>query len=131
MGDDWHGHRNPFTGMPQGDRNEWTTWDHVLANVLQTIEDYSDQYGLLAWQLDDEPVYVDAVRRIHKFEQARDEATRGTANKPYKPRPGEFFVPRVGTQRSDGKMQTYREWIEAQAAKYAEEAGKLDGEPVE
>ena len=40
-------------------------------------------------------------------------------------------MPRVGTQRSDGKMQTYREWIEAQAAKYAEEAGKLDGEPVE
>lgn len=112
MADDWYGHRDAFTFEPKGDKDEWLEWDYLLLGAFQTIEDYSDQYGLLAWELADDAVYVDAVRRVHKFEQARDMVTRGTKTKPYQAVPGEYFIPKIGTQRSDGKIQTFREWIE-------------------
>src|SRR5690606_5854193 len=81
--DDWYGHRDPLTGHPQGDRDEWVTWDHALANAYQTIEDYSDEYGLLPWTLDDEYIDVYANKKIHKFKAAVDNATKGTEKKPY------------------------------------------------
>lgn len=109
--DDWYGHRDPFTGEPRGDKDEWLDWDYALIDAAQTIEDYSDQYGLLQWELDDEAVVVDAERRLHKFEQARDLATKGSKDKPYQPAPGEYFVPVVRTRRKSGEIQTYDEWI--------------------
>lgn len=116
MHDDWFGHRDPLTGRPTGDREEWIEWDHLLADTFQTIEDYTDEYGLLAWKRDDEAVEIDAVRKIHKFKAAVDQATAGSAKKPYQPRPGEYFVPRLYSRRSDESTQTFREWIEAQVS---------------
>ena len=113
MGDDWFGHRHPWSGEKMGDRDEWIEWDHILSRTLQTIEDYSDQYGLLAWQLDDDAVVVDAKPKIHKFEQAKQEIENG---KNYKHAPGRYFVPDLYTRRSDGHIQTFREWIEKMAA---------------
>lgn len=116
--DDWAGHRHPLTGEEMGDKDEWTSWDHALAGAFQTIEDYSDEYGLLVWERDDEAFEVEAVRKIHPFKRAVDEATRGTEKKPYKPRPGEYFVPKVWSRREDeegrGVFQTFREWVESQ-----------------
>lgn len=117
MGDDWFGHRDPLTWEKTGDKDEWIDWDHILANVLQTIEDFSDQHGLLQWQLDDDAVVVDAVKKIHPFEAARD---RKTGHKNYKSVPGEYYVPRLKSRREGGKMQTFREWVEAQAEEAAE-----------
>lgn len=110
MRDDWYGHRDPITFSPAGDKDEWLDWDHALVDALQTIEDYSDQYGLLAWELADPHVEVDAVKKIHPFEAARDRQTQGSANKPYKPEPGEYFLPDVWTRNKDG-LQDYGTWI--------------------
>src|SRR5690606_16031560 len=99
--DDWAGHRHPFTGEPVGDKDAWTTWDHALAYAVQTIEDFTDQYGIPQWQLDDEAVEVDAVKKIHKFKAAVDRATSGSKGKDYRPAPGEMFVPDIWSRRSD------------------------------
>lgn len=106
-----------------GDKDEWIEWDHALATALQVIEDYTDEYGLLAWELADEAVEVDAHKRIHKFKASVDARTRGTEKNPYKPLPGEYFVPDVWTRRKDedGKQifQTYGEWMQKEAEKQA------------
>lgn len=115
MRDDWYGHRDPITFSPAGDKDEWLDWDHALIDALQTIEDYSDQYGLLKWELDDERAEVDAIKKFHPFEVARDNQTKGTKNKPYTPEPGEYFVPEIWTRDKRG-LQTYQEWLEKKIA---------------
>lgn len=115
MRDDWFGHRDPLTGEKVGDKSEWTEWDHVVIDAFQVIEDYTDQYGLLVWEREDERVDVSAIKRIHKFEQARDEITRGSAKKPYVAKPGEYFVPELYSRDKNGEIQTFREWVEKEA----------------
>lgn len=117
MRDDWYGHRDPFTGAKMGDKDEWLEWDHLLADTYQIIEDHTDEYGLLVWEREDEAVAIDAVRKIHPFKESVDLVTSGTANKPYKARPGEYFVPDVSSRRSDDSLQTFRQWIEGQTPK--------------
>ena len=104
-----------------GSAAEWTDWDHALVTAIQVIEDYSDEYGLLAWELADEAVEVDAVRKVHKFKASVDARTTGTPTKPYKPVPGEYFVPEVWTRRKDEdgneRFQTYEEWLKKELEK--------------
>lgn len=122
MGDDWFGHRDPLTGRPMGDRTEYTRWDWALANAVQTIEDFTDEKsGLPQWELDDERVVVDAVRKVNKFQRAIDERTKGTPKKPYKGVPGEYFIPEVHSRETDEEgnevFPTFREWINKNVAK--------------
>lgn len=116
MHDDWYGHRDPFTGDPKGDKDEWLEWDFLLLETLQMIEDHTDEYGLLVWEREDEAVVIDAEKRIHKFKAAIEDRTRGTEKRPYKPRPGEYFVPDLYSRRPDGSIQTFREWVERSVA---------------
>lgn len=108
--DDAAGHRSPISGRVVGDPQGWTEWDYALVYAVQVIEDFTDQFGLLSWEVEDEAVEVDAVKKIHKFAAARDRATSGTQKKPYKPEPGEMFYPRLWSRRSDGYIQTFSEW---------------------
>ena len=117
MGDDWFGHRDPLTGEPRGDKGEFLSWDWSLLNAFQTIEDYTDsKSGLPIWEMDDERVVVDAVRKVNKFQRSIDERTKGTEKKPYKPVPGEYFVPNMWSREKDESgesvFQTFREWVE-------------------
>jgi len=91
--------------------DEWIPWDYALAHAFQTVEDLTDDNGILVWEKEDEAVEIDAVRKIDKFRAALDRATAGTKNKPYKPQPGEYFVPKVWSRRSDGSIQSYSEWV--------------------
>ena len=96
--------------MKGRERSDWISWDFALTDALQTIEDFTDQHGLLAWKLADERVEIEAVKKIHKFEAARDRAT--TSPKGYKPVPGEYFVPEeVWLGSEDTRPWTYREWV--------------------
>lgn len=118
MGDDWFGHRDPLTGDPVGDKEEYLSWDWALLNAFQTIEDYTDQKsGLLSWEMEGEGVEVDAIRKVNKFQAAIDNATRGTEKKPYKPRPGEYFVPEMFSRKQDGDgndvFPTFREYVQS------------------
>ena len=117
MRDDWFGHRDPWTGEPMGDRDEYTSWDYALLNAFQTIEDYTDpKSGIPIWELDDEAVNVDALKKYNKFQQAIDNATKGSKNKAYQAAPGEYFIPDMHTRRKDGNgdpvYQTYSEWVQ-------------------
>jgi hypothetical protein len=116
MRDEWYGHRNPLTGEELGDRTEWISWDFALLDAFQTIEDYTDDSsGVPIWELMDEEVDVQANRKINPFLAARDNKTKGTATKPYKPQAGEYFVPVIVSLRPDGHIQTYSEWLKKQA----------------
>ncbi len=113
--DDWFGHRDPLSGNPQGDKDEWTGWDFALVDAYQTIEDYTDQYGILRWVQDDEQVEILAQRKVHKFDAARIKKTSG---KNYKVTAGEYFVPSILSHRKDDNgrpvYQTFREWVKTQ-----------------
>lgn len=114
MQDDWFGHRNPLTNRPQGDKDAWIDWDHALVSAFQTAEVFTDQDGIYRWDMDNDYVVVDAVRKINKFHEARDLITSG---KRYNPRPGEYFVPDVKTRHSSGELPTYLDWVEEQREK--------------
>lgn len=104
-----------------GDSSEWIDWDHALIQALQTIEDYTDDSGILAWEREDEAVEIDAIKKVHKFKAAVDRATTGSEKHPYKAQPGEYFIPDLWSRRKDanGKevIQTYDEWMEKEAKK--------------
>lgn len=122
MQDDWFGHRDAFTFEPVGDKDEWVEWDYVLLNAFQTVEDWTNQDGLLAYEVDDfqDRVIVQAVRKINKFEAAKESITGG---KNYKPRPGEYFVPETLLQDPENdSWPTMEEYIEGEIAKRAESA---------
>lgn len=114
MGDDWFGHRNVWTFEPEGDKDEWTEWDYLLSRAFQTVEDWTDSHGLLKYEVDDPKgrVYVEAVRKIDKFEEAKEAVTGG---KNYKPKPGEYFIPRV--EKRSEEWPTMQEFIENMAEK--------------
>lgn len=123
MRDDWHGHRDPFTGDRVGDRDEWIEWDHLLADTYQLIEDYTDpKSGLLIWEIEDEDVVVDAHAKVNKFQEAIDEKTN---MKNYKPANGQYFVPHMYSRRKDEngvrQYQTFREWLAKEVEKATEE----------
>lgn len=115
MRDEWFGHRNPLTGAPMGDREEYTSWDFALLEALQTVEDFTDsKSGLPIWEVETPWVEVDAVKKVNKFQASIENATKGTERKPYKPRPGEYFVPALYSRKTDEEgnevFWTFREW---------------------
>lgn len=113
MWDDWYGHRNPLTGVPTGDQDEWIAWDFALAQAYQTIEYYRDQNGIFQWQKDDPLENIAATRKHDPYQAAVDLMTRGTEKKPYKPTPGEYFVPDVKVRNGAKRdMWTYSDWVE-------------------
>lgn len=113
MQDDWYGHRDTVTARPRGNPEGWTSWDYALVAAYQTVEAFTDQEGLYKWEMDSDYVYVDAIRKVNKFHEARDRITSG---KKYSPSPGEYFVPDVKTRHSSGELPTYLDWVEEQRA---------------
>lgn len=121
MGDDWYGHRDPLTFAPMGDKEEYLSWDWALLNAFQTIEDYTDgESGLPIWEVEGEGVEVDAVKKVNKFKASIATQTQGTEKRPYKGRPGEYFIPKMWSRKTDenGKevFPTFREYIEKSIA---------------
>lgn len=112
LGDKYALHRSPFSGEPFGEP-EWTTWDYVLVHATQLIEDYTDQNGLLVWEKESDSVVVSAVKKIDRFEAAKEAITGG---KNYKASKGEYFVPDLKLQYwiKEDAWPTHREWIESQ-----------------
>lgn len=111
MEDDWYGHRDPLTGAPTGDRDEWIGWDHTLVNAYQLIQDFTNEHGLLIWEVDDpkERVTVLAERKIDKFKAAVESRTGG---KKYKALKGEYFVPKLDLRAKE--WPTFDEWVQSQ-----------------
>lgn len=122
MRDDWFGHRDPFTGDEIGDRDEWLSWDHALVSAFQTIESYTDEYGLHAWEVADEAVEVMAVSKTNKFMAAKERIERNRSKKKnYTPPAGEYFVPEVKTRRSGNAYWTFDEWVKHETDKIEED----------
>lgn len=77
--------------------------------AVQTIEDFTTSDGLLAWEIDEDEVVVDALKKINKFEAVKQ---RKTGGKNYKSTPGEYFVPAIRPPRGKDRHQTIAEWRE-------------------
>ena len=86
--DPYAGHRNYFTGEPDGPLDEWTAWDFALAMATQFIIDGTTEHGHLIWEIEADDVDVIAIHEIDKSREAIDIVTRG---KDYEPSPGEFY----------------------------------------
>jgi len=112
MQDPHYGFRDPVSWEPVGEV-EWTTWDYALMSALQLIEDFTDQNGLPVWEKEADHVIVEAVKKVDKFESAKE---RTTSKKNYKSTPGEYFVPRMklmpGYEEDD--WPTFDEWARSQ-----------------
>ena len=82
--------------------------------AVQTIIDFTDDNGLLVWEVAEDGVIVESQRVIDKFQASVD---RKTGKEGYKPQPGERWKPLVkpNRHRPDGDFQTFREWRENQA----------------
>lgn len=119
MQDPYYGHRDIFTGEPIRDKDEWIEWDYVLVTAVQIIEDHTDKHGSLIWEVEAERVYVDAEKRIDKFQAAVDSRTKGTKQKGYTPSPGEYFVPKLDLR--GGEWPTWEEYRQSFA-----EAGTIE-----
>lgn len=113
MWDDWYGHRHPLTGKPVGDKDDWVLWDHALAQAYQTIEYYRDENGVFQWQKDDPLEDISAKKKFDPYRASVENMTKGTSKHPYKPVPGEYFVPDVRIRKGAGReMWTYSDWLE-------------------
>lgn len=79
--------------------------------AVQTIEDFTNEDGILAWEIEEDGVRVDALKKINKFQAAKQ---RKTSGKTYKATPGEYFVPSIRPPLGKEKHQTIKEWRESQ-----------------
>ena len=104
--DDWAGHRT-YAGEPIGDRSEWVDWDYALMDAVQTIIDFTDENGLLAWEVAEDGVIVESQKTFDKFAASVD---RKTSKKDYKPQPGERWKPVIKPKRGKESYQTFAEW---------------------
>jgi len=111
MRDEWFGHRDPITGAPLGDRDEWIDWDFALAAADQTIEAFTDDNGIPEWTKKDPKASIEAKRKIDQF-KASIESITGSAK--YKPTPGEYFVPDIRSLRVDKTLWTYQDWVNSE-----------------
>lgn len=111
MSDPHFGHRDFYSGKPDGKSDEWTAWDYALIQAYQTVQDWTDQHGNLVYEVDDpkERVIVSAVKKYDKFEAAK---TRRTSGKNYKPDPGEYFTSKLDL-KSGQEWPTLEEYIQA------------------
>lgn len=111
MRDEWFGWRDPFSGEPVGEKDDWTDWDFALVAAYETIEAFTDQNGIRQWQKEDPKRLIDAEKKIDQFQAAIARRTKGSAKKPYKPEDGEYWVPVVEAERPGNKPWTYAEWV--------------------
>lgn len=116
MEDPHFGNRDFFTGAPIRSASDWTEWDFALANAMQLKEDLTNRHGLLEHEVEDPRMFVNAVKKIDKFQAAVDRKTKGTKKKGYEPEPGEYFVPDM--QLRYGEWPSIKEYFQ----RLAEEA---------
>jgi hypothetical protein len=113
--DPYAGHRDSYSGEPDGPLDEWTAWDFALAVATQAIKDGTTEEGHLRWEIDADDVQVLVEHDIDKAREAKEIVTSG---KDYKPAPGEFLRTRLFHpyyDKSSGKeerWQTRSEWFE-------------------
>lgn len=108
LGDKYALYRDPFSNEPFDDP-EWTTWDYLLVNAVQIIEDFTVDGGLLAWENESEAVDVFAVQKVNKFRAAESAYTNNKRNKEL---PGGYFVPKVQLKSWAKEWPTFKEWVE-------------------
>lgn len=134
--DPYAGHRDFYTGEPDGAHDEWTSWDFALATAIQHIKDGTTEEGHLIWEISDDRVFVEAIKEVNKARAMIDKITGAEG---YKPEPGEYWrttliTPhyeeevRQGFAEGEFQWQTRREWIEEMIAEEEGDEGPL---PVE
>lgn len=97
-----------------GDKTDWTSWDYALMQAVQTIQDFTNDDGLLVWEVEEDEARMDIVKKINKFKAA---VKRKTSGKTYKEAPGEYFVPVLRPPVGKERHQTIAEWREKQQDK--------------
>lgn len=110
--DEYYGHRHSITGKPRGDREEWLPIDFLLARAYDEIKSFTRRSGVFEWVHDDPEVEIEAERDIDRFNAYVENVTKGTDKNPYKPVPGESWVPKIVSQREDKSVWSYTDWLD-------------------
>lgn len=109
--DEYFGSRDPLTGEPTGERDDWDEWDHALVSAYQTVEYYTDKNGIHRWKKEDPRLKgIDAVRKIDPYQESVDLIVDSPH---YKKIPGAYFVPEIKTERPGDETWTYEEWVKS------------------
>lgn len=116
MSDEWFGHRNWYTLAPEGAKDEWLPEDFTLAQVYQLITDFTDQYGFLAWEVDDpqQRAYVDTKLDIDRVQQAIQSAENNRDTKAQLEKvKGSYVKPVLKLIKKDGEWPTHIEYFDS------------------
>lgn len=100
--DPYAGHRNFLTGEPDGLVDEWTAWDFALATAISYIKEGTTEEGHLIWEIDDDRVFVEAIREVNKARAAIDKITNVEG---YKAEPGEYWRTRLTTPYHEQEVE--------------------------
>src|SRR3954468_5355871 len=112
--DPYAGHRNYYSGEPDGKLDEWTPWDFALATATQAIIDGTTEEGHLIWEIEADDVDVIAVHDVNKARAAIEMITQAEG---YKSTPGEFYRTKLHQPYHNPdsgepeRWQTRREWF--------------------
>lgn len=79
--------------------------------AVQTIIDFTDDNGLLVWEVAEDGVIVESQRVIDKFQASVD---RKTGKEGYKPQPGERWKPVLKPKRGSEGFQDFKTWRDSQ-----------------
>lgn len=118
MRDDAFGHRDPFTGEVVGDKDEWTAWDYLIADVAQLIEDCTDENGFLVWEKDtgqEEPTAIIATLRRDRAAYTRQVFEKQNADALSKP--GAYVELRMKL-RNGYEYPSHRDYFKRQAERF-------------
>lgn len=124
MRDEWFGHRDPLTGKEQGDREEWVTWDFRLIQVFQLIEDFTDQHGFLAWEIDDPKnrTLVETTFEVDRAQQALNIAEKKKSNRDKLDKvEGSYLAPKLKRMNPGSEWPSHEEYFEYLAEKHKDD----------
>lgn len=127
MQDEWFGHRDPFTHQPVGDKDAWTSWDFLLSNVYQLIEDFTDQHGFLLWEVEDkhERAIIETSIEVDRVEQAiKLKSENKQTAKQMAATPGAYIKPKIVLRKGVKDWPTHVEFFKYLSEKESKEDSK-------
>jgi|SRR5699024_149517 len=112
MNDDY-GHLNWVTGERKLPPGTWTIWDYLLANVFQIINDFTDQNGFLAWEVDDpqERMEIRGILRTDRAENVKQKVEKQNAKRMERV-PGSYVALKIRKRREEDDFPTHSEYFD-------------------
>lgn len=113
MSDDAFGQKNLVTGERRTSDERWTRWDYLLAGVYQTITDFTDSNGFLAWEVDDplERMEIRGTVKTDRAENVKSKVEKANAKRMERV-PGSYVSLSIRKRREEDDFPSHTEFFE-------------------